>query len=359
MKTATNFPLGVLAGLGLALAAGPAAAEKAVTLALADQVRVGYYWLYLPESLGYWKSEGVSVDVISVAGSVEALQQIVAGHAQFGQMGANNVVVANSREDIPVQVAMLNGVFQWKLGVTPGKGVASVEDLKGKSIGVYSLTTNGNLFLKPYLAEHGIDPAKDVDFVPVGYGGPALRALETGEVAALYYWPSAFVAYQNQGYTFDYFVSPEWSKYPDYSVAVHGSVVEKDPEMVVGVVRGMVKAAIFAEANPTCAVKVYWRDHPDGKPTDVSEDKAMADNLAVLQAQIDEYGHASEVFGKEMVGRVAPEAMGLLQDFLIASGQIEKATPPERMVVTIPDFFAKVNDFDKDAVRAAAKACAL
>ena len=76
MKTASKISLGILAGLGVALAgvARPAAADdKAVTLALADQVRVGYYWLYLPQSLGYWKSEGVDVDVISVAGSVEAL----------------------------------------------------------------------------------------------------------------------------------------------------------------------------------------------------------------------------------------------------------------------------------------------
>jgi ABC-type nitrate/sulfonate/bicarbonate transport system substrate-binding protein len=60
----------------------------------------GYYWLYLPDVLGYWKAENPSVDVVPVGGSVEALQQVVAGHAQFGQMGADNVIEANDKEPL-------------------------------------------------------------------------------------------------------------------------------------------------------------------------------------------------------------------------------------------------------------------
>lgn len=338
----------------------PAEAQtKKVRFANGDQMRVAYYWLYLPQALGYWKDAGLDVDIIIVGGSVDALQQVAAGHAQFGQMGANNVVVANSKEKIPVQVAMLNGVFQWKLGVAPGKGITKVADLKGKSIGVFSMTTNGNLFLRPYLAQNGIDPAKDVTFVPVGFGGPALRALETGEVAALYYWPSAFVGYQNQGYKFDYFLSSDWEKYPDYSVAMHASVGEKDPKLGIDMVKAMVKATIFAEANPTCAVRHYWKTWPAGKPTDVSEERAMTTSLAVLQAQLGEYTHAEDVFGKNMVGRVDAKAMGLLQDFLADSGQMTDKTPPEKLVVQIPNFFQAINDFDKEAIRADAKACKL
>lgn len=344
---------------GLAAIATPAMAQtKDVTFALADQLRVGYYWLYLPDVLGYWADEGVAVDVITVGGSVEALQQVVAGHAQFGQMGANNVIVANAQEQIPAQVAMLNGVFQWKLGVLADSGIATVEDLKGKSIGVYNLTTNGNLFLKPYLAAHGIDADADVSLVPVGYGGPALNAIQTGEVAALYYWPSAFVSYETEGYRFNYFQSDEWKGYPDYSVGTLASVVESDPDMVVGVVRGMVKAVVFAEASPECAVRMYWKAHPDGKPTDVSDEAAMADNLATLEAQMAEYTPAAEVFGKDNVGMVDAAAIGRLQDFLVETGQISTKVDPASMVVSIPDFWAKVNDFDKDAIVAAAQACA-
>lgn len=85
----------LLAGLSPA-----ASAPKQVTIALAEQLRVGYYWLYLPDVLGYWKAENLSVDVVPVGGSVEALQQVVAGHAQFGQMGADNVIEANDKEPL-------------------------------------------------------------------------------------------------------------------------------------------------------------------------------------------------------------------------------------------------------------------
>ena len=195
-----RFPIlsaGLAAGALLVVAQSPAAAApKPVTIALADQLRVGYYWLYLPDVLGYWKAENLSVDVVPVGGSVEALQQVVAGHVQFGQMGADNVIEANDKELIRAQIAMLNGVFQWRLGVQAGKGITKVEDLKGKSIGVYNLTTNGNLFLKAFLAQHGLEVDKDVRLVPVGYGGQALHALDSGQIAALYYWPSAFTSYE-------------------------------------------------------------------------------------------------------------------------------------------------------------------
>ncbi len=348
-----------LAGAGAILGATlPAnAQEKKVTLAIGDQIRVAYYWLYLPSVLGYWKQDNITMDLVSVGGAVEAVQQVVAGHAQFGQMGANNVVAANSKEKLPLQLAFLNGVFQWKIGVKPGTGISKVADLKGKTIGLFSMTSNGNLFLKPYLQANGINPETDVKYLPVGFGGPALRALETGEVAALYYWPSAFVAYQNQGAKFDFFLSKDWEKYPDYSVAVHGGVAEKDPKLVVDVVRSMAKAAIFAEANPTCAVRLYWKAYPAGKPTDMPEDKALQNSLAVLQAQLNEYGHASSVFGKDMIGRVDAGAMSLMQDFLASSGQITDKVAPEKMVVSIPGFFESVNAFDKEAIRAEARAC--
>jgi NitT/TauT family transport system substrate-binding protein len=339
------------------LSSGSASSAKDVTVALADQMRVGYYWLYLPEVLGYWKNDGLTVDVVSVGGSVEALQQIIAGHAQFGQMGADNVVEANAKENIPAQIALLNGVFQWRLATPAEKRVEKVEDLKGKSIGVYSLTTNGNLFLKAYLAEHGLVVDKDVQLVPVGYGGPALHALDSGEVAALYFWPSAFTAYEDQGYKFRFFGDDRWSHYPDYSLATLKTVADSDPKMVTDLVRGMVKALVFARTNPECAVKMFWKAHPDSKPADVSDDVALTRNTNVLKAQLAEYEPAPALFGENRLGAVDAAAVGLLQEFLQKNGQISAAKNPADMIVSIPGYFEAVNDFDKQAIEKTAKIC--
>ena len=137
------------------------------------------------------------------------------------------------------------------------------------------------------------------------------------------------------------------------------TVVDKDPEIVVGFVRGMVKGLLFAKSNPECAVKAFWKGHPDNKPTDLADAEAMAQNVSVLKAQMAEYDPAPAIFGEDKLGAVDAKAVGLLQDFLLQNGLISSKGDPSTMIVSIPDFFTKVNNFDKAAIEAAAKACLL
>jgi NitT/TauT family transport system substrate-binding protein len=270
-------------------------------------------------------------------------------------MGALSVVQASAK-NMPMQVVMMNGTFQWKLAVPADSSIKTVADLKGKSIGVFSASTNGNDFLKAYLRKENLDPDSDVTLLPVGYGATALEALRKGEVAALYYWPSAFISYEGQGLSFRYFQAPEWSHYADYSVAGLKSKIEADPKAAEGMVRGMVKATVFADANPDCAVNMFWKAFPDAKPTGMDDKTALENDKKMLLAQLHEGNSKSE-----KLGEVTPDNMKTLQDFMLGAKLVEKPTVPTDMVVANGDasFFAKVNDFDKAAIVADAKACKL
>lgn len=353
MNTRTALKLGV--ALGLMAGAAQAADLKESGITINDQLRVGYYWLYLPDTEGWWEDEGIDMDVISVSQSVQALQQVVAGRADFAQTGAGNIIQANAQEDLDTQIAMMNGVFAWKIGVQADSDIRSAADFAGKSLGVYDIAANGNMFLKPFFEEAGLS-VDDVTLVPVGYGGSALNALENGDVAGLYYWPSAFTSYEATGSEFRFLSSPDWAQYPDYAVMTMGDIAEEDPDLVIGTVRGMAKAWLFATSNPKCTVQKFWSAHPDAKPVDMSDEDALAQDVAILKAQLSEYDGAMEVFG-ENIGAVSPGAMGKLQDLLESSGQLAESGDPASMVVQIPDFFDKVNDFDKDAIAEAAKTC--
>jgi NitT/TauT family transport system substrate-binding protein len=361
-KTRNKFVVATLAMLALATmgvySTSTSAQSKSITFSLSDQMRVTYFWLYVPEILGYWNQESLKVNIEPVGGSLEALQQVAAEHAQFGQMGTNAVIQANVKEHIPAQVVLLNGVFQWAMAVPENSPITKPQDLKGKSIGVYSLSTNGNAFLKAYLKAEGLDPETDVDLVAVGFGGPALHALETGSVAALYFWDSAFISYENQGSHFRYFRSPDWVKYPDYAVAALKKAIDTDPLMVESFVRGMVKGIVFTEANPACAVKLFWKNHPDAKPTDVSDEVALDHELKFLKAQMLEGELAYKATGGTNWGAITPTNIADLQAFMTKAGELQGESNPASMIVEIPDFFTKVNKFDKNAVEADAKKCA-
>jgi len=55
-------------------------------------------------------------------------------------------------------------------------------DLKGKAIGVGSLASSAVGYMKALVAEAGLDPNKDVTFLPVGMGAQAAMALKMGKV---------------------------------------------------------------------------------------------------------------------------------------------------------------------------------
>src|SRR5256885_266228 len=104
-------------------------------------LNVGYPWLTLPLSLDYWKQEGYDVDVLPVGASLQALQQMVAGNADFAQLNSSVVIQGNVMNDIPVRVVMNNGVIDWSIAVLDDGPIKDVKDLKGKTIGVFSLAT--------------------------------------------------------------------------------------------------------------------------------------------------------------------------------------------------------------------------
>ena len=78
-------------------------------------INVGYPWLTLPIALDYWKAEGYDVEVLPVGASLQALQQMVAGNADFAQLNSSVVIQANVVNAIPARVVMNNGVIDWSL----------------------------------------------------------------------------------------------------------------------------------------------------------------------------------------------------------------------------------------------------
>src|SRR6202011_205102 len=137
-----------------------------------DVICFGYPMNTLPLTLGYWKGEGYDVEVLPVGASLQALQQMVAGNAEFGQVNASAIVQANSKNDLPARIVMGNGVIDWSIAVDADGPIKSVKDLKGKTVGVFSLATGGVAYFNNLLRANGLDPTKDVDLVPLGLGAP-------------------------------------------------------------------------------------------------------------------------------------------------------------------------------------------
>lgn len=348
-----------LAATCQAAAQAPAKALRPVTIAVGTQVlNVTYPWLTLPVVLGYWRDEGYDVKVITVAGSLQGIQQMVGGAVDFAQLNSTGLIQANTENNVPVRGLMGTGVIDWGVGVMQDGPIKGVADLKGKRIGIFSLGTGGVSLLKGYLRANGLNPDTDVQLIATGAGAPALEALKSDRVQALMFWGSALAGFENAGARLRVLVDPAWRTLPDFTFGTLQKTIDADPAMVEAISRGAAKATLFAQTNPMCALRLHWKNYPSTRPTGADEATLVRADMRLLEAQLQAMKGAFELNGGKLIGALDPAAYGRMQDFMRKDGTIKRTVPPATLMIDRPGFVEAINRFDHQAVVDAAKACA-
>ena len=332
---------------------------KKVDIVVATPVlNVTYSQLTLPITLGYWRDEGYDVEVHTAEGSLQAVQQLVGGNAEFAAASANAIVLANIKSNEPVHVDMTFQTSDFALVVDESSPIKTVKDLMGAMIGVVNLATGAIVSLNGLLHQNGMDPARDVQYVATGFGATAVQALKSGRVQALIYWGTAIAGFENAGLKLRKIVGEDWNTYPEYALGVMRDTAEKNPEMTVGIARGAIKAMIFTRANPECAVKLHWAKYPSTKPGGMDDATALRSELHLLAAQRQAWDNGRKLFGADKLwGNFDVASWDRLVRFMADSKQIDKIMPADALGLKAADHYQKINDIDASAIEASAKAC--
>ncbi len=138
----------------------------------------------LAESLGYFKDEGLEVELLNESAGVDAENQLLAGAVQ-GVVGFYDHCV-----DLQAKGKFIKSIVQFsqapgevELVSTKHPELKSFADLKGKSLGVTGLGSSTN-FLTLYMASKAGLSASDVSTVPVGAGQTFIAAMQQDAIQA-------------------------------------------------------------------------------------------------------------------------------------------------------------------------------
>ncbi len=330
---------------------------KKVKIAFAGPaLSIAQPWLQMPGPLGYWRQEGLDVDVFVARGSLQAIQLLISGQADVVQINSWPLVQAATNNGILIRDLMLNTVIDWQLVVPQDSPINKVRDFKGKAIGTAGLP--GMAFLKAYLKANGLDPDHDVQILPTGAGPLAGQALINKKVQGLFYRGSVIAGLENSGFAFRSFSDPEWHRLPGYSMATLQSTIARDPKMLEGLVRGAAKASLFASTNPDCVVRLQWTNYPSSKPPAADDETAAKWDRRTLGLTVAAMKMAFDLSGGAEWGKSTPEQFARLQDIFLRGRMIaKKLVNPASYIIAAPDFFQKANTFDHDAVVEQAKTC--
>ena len=157
-----------------------------VSIAVGGKNLFYYLPLTIAERLGYFKDEGLDVEISDFPGGAKALQALVGGSADVVS-GAYEHTINMQAKGQNIQAFVLQGrapqiVLAYSTKNMPN--YQSLADLKGKKIGVTAPGSSTSMMASFVLAKAGIK-ASDVSFIGVGAGPGAVAAMRSGQLDAI------------------------------------------------------------------------------------------------------------------------------------------------------------------------------
>ena len=262
--------------LGLALAGGAfaqAPEKRKVTIAVGGKVLFYYLPFTVAERKGYFKDEGLEVEIPDFAGGAKALQALADMVS-----GAYEHTINMVAKKQPIKAVVLQAKFSSIVLLMPKDKAAKYrgpQDLKGLKVGVTAPGSSTNMFVNNILAKGGLQPT-DISVVGVGTGTGAFAALDKGEIDALSNLDPVISQLEATGKFAPVADSrTEKGMKEIYGGDYHASVIyiteefiRKNPNTVQAVVNAMVRADKWiAKATPQEIVDLMPAEYKAGNPS--------------------------------------------------------------------------------------------
>ena len=180
---------GVVAAATLAmpvLHAQPKLEKSKLVLAVGGKAAFYYLPLTISDQLGFFKAEGLDIEISDFAGGARALQAVVGGSADVCSGAYEHTINLQSKNQMFQAFVLQGRAPQIAFGVSVKNmpHYKSVADLRGKKIGVSAPGSSTNMMANLVLSRGGVT-SSDVSFVGVGTAAGALVALRSGQIDAI------------------------------------------------------------------------------------------------------------------------------------------------------------------------------
>jgi len=202
---------------------------------------------YLAKDLGYFKEEGLDVEIVSFEGGVGSLRAMIAGSADLALTSADPPISARAQGAAIKMILSTSPLLEAVMTVQGN--IKEIKDLKGKKIGIQEPSGFADLFSRRLLAMAKIKP-DEVQIISTSTAG-RVPALVTGQV-------DTGVLHVEQGIR-AIKRNPKlrnlvnfWEVFPDafYNVIVaQEKTLKEKRELIEGFVRAVIKANRYIYKN--------------------------------------------------------------------------------------------------------------
>ena len=180
-----SFFAGLAAAVLMAGAAFAQAPEKPkVTLGVGGKALLYYLPLTIAERKGFFKEQGLDVEIQDFAGGARSLQALVGGSVDVVTGAYEHTVRMQSKGQDIRAVIELGRFPAIAVGVKKGRKFDGPADFKGMKIGVTAPGSSTNMLMNFVMAKAGLSP-RDASYIGIGSVQSALAAIQKGEIDAI------------------------------------------------------------------------------------------------------------------------------------------------------------------------------
>jgi len=279
MKRLIDVLLAVSLAVGVAAmpAWGQAPEKKKITIAVGGKNLFYYMPLTVAERNGYFKDEGLDVEIPNFDGGAKALQALVGGSADLVS-GAYEHTINMAAKKQPIKAVVLQMKYSsivLLMAKTKAASYNGGKGLKGAKVGVTAPGSSTNMFVNNILVKAGLKPT-DISVVGVGTGAGAFAAMDKGELDAISNLDPVITQLESTGK----FVAVADSRTEKGMKEIYGGdymasviyttdeFIKKNPNTVQAVVNAMVRADKWiAKATPQQIVDLMPNEFKAGSPS--------------------------------------------------------------------------------------------
>lgn len=257
----------LLASAALLALSVPAHAQTKIKMVLNWKYQGPQAWFFMAQDKGYFKAEGLDVEIDQGEGSSASITKVAGGayQAGFGDLNALIDLAAKRPAEAPVGVYMIYNTPPFTIVVKKDSPIKTPKDLEGKTVG--GPANDGALKLFPAFAKvAGIDASK----VNITNMTPNLREqmLLRGQVDAIFgYINTVYFSAKLVG------IDPEkdlrFINYGDFGMDLYSnalvfsrSFVKENPKAVAGFVKAVNRAINESVADPEAAMEYVMKREP-------------------------------------------------------------------------------------------------
>ena len=205
---------------------------------------------------GYFKQQGLQIEPILIRGGPAAISALISGEVDFASIGGAQAIFRGKARGLDLTIiGCISSTTNYIL--LGNKQTRSVEDLRGKPIGITGAGTYSEFAVKAFLKKHNINPDKDV--VLRSIGGTVLRAaaIEKGIIAAAPFSTEDAVRLIRSGYAVISNMN-ESLGIPQNIIVTRNEVLDKYPETSKRVLKAYIQGMQLAKYNKREAIKAGY-----------------------------------------------------------------------------------------------------